>query len=164
MLKYALSACAALVMLSHGGGIAFAQDSEPQDWSVQCNRTNCIVVAEARLQNGALFHQIRFEKVDSDLYAGIMKLPLGIHIPSGVQIGIDDDALIEAKIVTCTSEGCEAVFNANETVVNFFKRGRQMSVALTNNSDRKKLAVNYSLMGFTKNWEEFRKRMNVLLP
>ncbi len=163
MKKYALGACAALALIFQSEGFAIAQE-EQQDWSVKCTEVSCELVAEARAANGALFHRIKFEKLRSDLYAGMMTMPLGIHIPSGVQIGIDDDALIEAKIVTCNSEGCEAVFNASETVVDFFKRGKLMTVVLTNNSDRKKLAVNYSLMGFTKNWNEFRKRMAVLLP
>ncbi|KZL27420.1 invasion associated locus B family protein [Pseudovibrio sp. WM33] len=155
------------VMLFFFQGVNAYSTTEPsneEDWSVKCSSDLCQVYAEIRLENGALVNSIMFRKLEADVYAAIIKLPLGIHIPSGIQIGIDDDALFNAKLITCQPDGCEAAFNANKTIVNFLKRGKAMSIVLTKSSDRKKLALNYSLIGFTRNWEEFTKRMAVLLP
>ncbi|KZL26245.1 invasion associated locus B family protein [Pseudovibrio sp. Ad37] len=140
------------------------EPSNEEDWSVKCSSDQCQVYAEIRLENGALVNSIMFRKLEADVYAAIIKLPLGIHIPSGIQIGIDDDALFDAKLITCQPDGCEAAFNANKAIVSFLKRGKAMSIVVTKTNDRKKLALNYSLIGFTRNWEEFTKRMAVLLP
>ncbi|EEA94562.1 hypothetical protein PJE062_550 [Pseudovibrio sp. JE062] len=120
--------------------------------------------AEIRLQNGTLFNNIAFRKLNATTYAGIVKLPLGIHIPSGINIGIDQAAIIQAKLITCNPDGCEAAFTANQTVVDFLKRGEKMSILVRKAGDRKQLALNYSLMGFTRNWNEFHKRMEILMP
>ncbi len=153
----------AFAMVIHGEGHfnpSVAQAKE--EWSVQCNQQNCQMYAEIRLDNGKLFNNIAFRKLDANTYAGIVKLPLGLHIPSGINIGIDEAAIIQAKLITCQPEGCEAAFTANETVVSFLKRGTRMTILLRKAGDRKQLALNYSLMGFTRNWNEFHKRMESL--
>lgn len=165
MIKYALSVFAALAVVIHGEGFAFAQESEnPSQWSVRCSQTACDLYADVKLQNGVIFNSFTFRKLNQNLYAGIVKVPLGIHIPSGVRIGIDDAAVIETKVIACDRTGCETVFNADAHVVNFFKAGLKMSVVMINARDRKPIAVNYSLMGFTRTWNEFEQRMNILMP
>lgn len=145
--------------------LAAETPAAPQNqWSVECSQDLCQVYADIRLKNGALFNSVLFRKLGANVYAGVLKLPLGLHIPSGIQIGIDDDALFDAKLITCKADGCEAAFTATPAIVNFLKRGKTMSIVVTKSSDRKKLALNYSLIGFTKNWSEFVKRMAVLLP
>lgn len=163
MHKFASIAIGALALLGQCGGSALAQSAaDDKQWSVQCDKQQCQLYAEIRLQNGQLFNNIMFRKLENGVYAGILKLPLGLHIPSGIKIGIDDDALIDAKLITCRNDGCEAAFGASEEVVGYFKRGRQMSVVITKSSTRKRLALNYSLMGFTRNWNEFEARSNPL--
>ncbi|SDR48677.1 invasion associated locus B family protein [Pseudovibrio sp. Tun.PSC04-5.I4] len=155
----------AFAVMFHGGGNSFISTAmAKEEWSVQCSRDQCQMYAEIRLQNGALFNTIAFRKLNAKTYAGILKVPLGFHVPSGINIGIDDAAVIQAKLITCKEDGCEAAFTANELVIDFLKRGTQMSILLRKADDRKQLALNYSLMGFTRNWKEFHKRMEVLMP
>ena len=155
----------AFAMVFHGGGIvAISSAQAKEEWSVQCSRQQCQVYAEIRLQNGVLFNNIAFRKLNATTYAGILKVPLGIHIPSGINIGIDDAAIIQAKLITCNPEGCEAAFTANQTVVDFLKRGDQMSILVRKAGDRKQLALNYSLIGFTRHWNEFHHRMETMTP
>ncbi|EEA94662.1 invasion associated locus B family protein [Pseudovibrio sp. JE062] len=161
---WTLLTAALLFFLQGASAYSTTEPSNEEDWSVKCSSDLCEVYAEIRLDNGALINSIMFRKLDKDVYAAILKLPLGIHIPSGIQIGIDDDALFDAKLITCQPNGCEAAFNANKAIVNFLKRGKAMSIVVTKSSDRKKLALNYSLIGFTRSWDEFTKRMAVLLP
>lgn len=164
MIKTLSAAFAALAMGFHSGGYAYAQDKQESQWSVQCDDSQCQMYAEIRLGNGALFHNIVFRQIEDGRYAGIMKLPLGIHLPSGVKIGIDDEGIIEARLITCRPDGCEAAFAATENVVGYFKRGLLMSVVVRKVSDRQQMAMNYSLMGFTKAWGEFEKQMEARKP
>lgn len=161
---WTLLTAAALLLLQGVTANSTTGPSNEEDWSVTCSDDICQVYAEIRLESGALVNSVMFRKLDTDVYAAILKLPLGIHIPSGIQIGIDNDALFDAKLITCQEDGCEAAFNANSTIVEFLKRGKAMSIVVTKSSDREKLALNYSLIGFTRNWDEFTKRMAVLLP
>lgn len=152
-------------MVFHGGGVLAPTSAQAkEEWSVQCSKQQCQMYAEIRLQNGTLFNNIAFRKLNATTYAGILKLPLGIHIPSGINIGIDEAAIIQAKLITCNPDGCEAAFTANQTVVDFLKRGDKMSILVRKAGDRKQLALNYSLIGFTRNWNAFHKRMEMLTP
>ncbi len=60
----------AFAMVFHGGGIvAISSAQAKEEWSVQCSRQQCQVYAEIRLQNGVLFNNIAFRKLNATTYA-----------------------------------------------------------------------------------------------
>ncbi|SDQ19845.1 invasion associated locus B family protein [Pseudovibrio sp. Tun.PSC04-5.I4] len=140
--------------------IASAQNPKSQ-WNVQCSETLCQLYAEIRHEDQTLFHSIMFRKFSGDVFAGVMTFPFGTYIPDGIVVKVDKHPAISAKIITCTAIGCEAAFKASKEVVRLFQRGKRMSVILTRATDRKRLALHYSLDGFTKNWRQFASHMAV---
>ena len=147
-----------LALAGQGVGQARAEPAPAAhaDWSVQCDggSSACSVYAEIRLPDGTLFSSIEIRTFGA-LYGGVIRLPLGTHVPSGYQIGIDSSAVIEAELITCRPIGCEAAFKVDEATLNAFKRGKQMSVVFTRIDTRKRIALNYSLDGFTRVWGLF---------
>lgn len=92
---------------------------------------------------------------------GMVMLPLGLHIPSGVNINFDKKVSVKANLVECRVKGCRAIFTAEKVIVDQMKRGNNMFITIIDSKSRKGLRLQYSLVGFTKTYNEFLTRVNL---
>lgn len=78
----------------------------------------------------------------------ILTLPLGIALPPGVQIQIDEGKAARAPVETCTPQGCRVGIPVTDDFINMMKKGNTMKVTFAN-LKRKGLTIPVSLSGFS---------------
>ena len=80
---------------------------------------------------------------------GVLILPLGILLPPGGQIRVDDQQPFSFQIRYCTQGGCVAYLDMNDKVLDIFRKGTKAEI-LMGTLQGKTLGVPMSLKGFTK--------------
>lgn len=87
-----------------------------------------------------------------DKEAFMVMVPLGMAIPPGIQVRIDDGDPINLKYTICHAAGCTAEAPASKDVVDKLKKGNKMVVAAINLSG-KAIGFPVPLTGFTKAYQ-----------
>ncbi len=135
------------------------------NWQLTCdtNKRLCHMISALKNKNARVISVFRLQKVNSRKLNGkitmaMLDIPLGLHIPSGVIIRVDKKVTIKATLVDCLKKGCRAVFNATSKVIDAMQKGSYATVHIVDSKSRKKLILNYSLVGFTKTWSSFQQR------
>lgn len=85
---------------------------------------------------------------DAKTAVGIFVIPLGIYLPSGLTLQVDDGQVYEMAIEICGQKGCRVRFSFDETLMNIFKRGSAAKVTFYG-GDQKPISIPVSLKGFT---------------
>ena len=62
----------------------------------------------------------------------MIMVPLGMAIPPGVQVKIDEDKPVKLPFSICTPGGCTAEINADKAFIDKMKKGKRMVVAAIN--------------------------------
>lgn len=87
---------------------------------------------------------------------GVLLLPLGLHIPSGVKVAIDDRLSFDAELIHCRpKEGCRATFVAQAATIDFMKRGAKLVVEIVDSESGQRINLTFPLKGFTAAFDEF---------
>ena len=77
----------------------------------------------------------------------LVSLPLGIALPPGITIKIDDSTPATFPVERCEPDGCRAGMKLRDSTVNQLARGRQLNVTFHDGA-RKPIKVALSLDGF----------------
>jgi len=80
---------------------------------------------------------------------GVLILPLNILLPKHVEIQIDNGKLFSAQIHHCLQNGCYALLNLPEEILNKMRKGSEVTIAFYA-ANNQRVAINMSLAGFTK--------------
>ena len=90
---------------------------------------------------------------DKDQPVAVITLPLGIFLPTGIELQIDGKGKVgRLPINTCTPTGCQAGVQLDEDFVTRMKKGDQMTVTF-GNPQGQGIAAPVSLSGFTAGLE-----------
>ena len=89
---------------------------------------------------------------------GILTLPLGLHIPSGVKVSIDDKLTYQPKLIDCGLEFCRAIFSVSHQILDAYKKGWLANVVIVDSKTQKKLLIKYGLSGFTQAFNQFKTK------
>lgn len=124
-------------------------------WRVRCNTPTGAPAACQIFQNiivkesgrPVLKFAIGFSE-DGKTAVGIVVLPLGIFLPSGLTLQIDEGQIYEMAIEICGKNGCRVRFSFDDNLLNLFRRGNIAKVTFFG-GDRKPIRVPVSLKGFT---------------
>jgi invasion protein IalB len=148
---------------------AFAQDApaeaakEPQDaWVKLCEQATSLS-EEGKTLNVCLTHHERIDgntgrvlvsaamrQVEGqDQRTMMVMVPLGMALPAGVQVKIDENEPIKLRYTICHIGGCTAEVEATQEIVNQFQAGQQLIVAAVNIAG-KPIGFPVPLTGFTK--------------
>jgi len=151
----------ALVWTFSGAHSAAAQDDK---WQTACDDTRCQLFSEINNEDGTTLARLYMQNLAQDgqdaNVVALVNLPLGVYIPSGVAVDVDDDYVFRAQLLECREdEGCRAAFDLTPQILEEMKMGGEMSVAIVDGRSRRALSFNFSLMGFTKAYGEFAARM-----
>lgn len=144
-----------------------ATEAQKEAWHIRCNepeegeaapeekRGKCeifqrLVMAETnqRVAEFAIGYP-----VDMDTARGVVIMPLGILLPPGVQMMIDDGEPFQFKVRYCNQGGCYAYLALNDAVINQLKKGTEAAFLFMDPSG-KTVRVNMSLKGLTKALKE----------
>lgn len=155
----------AAALLAGSAGLAVAQETptpEPafddevfQDWRVRCEENEegqqrCFMFQNLVLREGnrqLLNLAIAFPQADKPPVA-ILMLPLGIALPPGVEIQVDEGEPMRVQFEHCISAGCRAPFPVEEGVEASMKAGQQAMITFYD-AARRPVELPVSLSGFT---------------
>jgi invasion protein IalB len=112
--------------------------SPPQPgWAARCSSVSrdapleCAIEQTAVLsKTGQLIVLVNI-RVPSDTRAPIMlaQLPLGLNLPAGAKIQIDDGKTVDLQIQTCESRGCYASTPVAPDMLTTLKAGKQLKLS-----------------------------------
>jgi invasion protein IalB len=112
----------------------------PPGWVARCSSPSrsapleCAVEETAVLtKTGQLIVLVNI-RVPSDTRApvALVQLPLGLSLPSGAKIQVDDGKVIDLQIQTCENKGCYASTPIVPDVLTAMRSGKQLKVAFQN--------------------------------
>ncbi len=86
---------------------------------------------------------------DSKNARGVLILPLGILLESGILIQVDDNDPLRASVRRCDQGGCYVFLDMTDSVLDEFKAGEEINV-LFQTPQPQAMSVALSLKGFTK--------------
>ena len=82
----------------------------------------------------------------------LLSLPLGISLPPGAKISIDDDQKYDMQIERCEANGCRAGLKLSSNLLERFLLGKSLSV-LFHDAQRRPIEVPLSLEGFNQGYK-----------
>lgn len=161
-LRQGLSAMAfATVALLALPGSAAAQSPEPtseviKDWTLRCAHPQgapaeqCILVQDViNPQTKQPLMQVAAGYWGPERNRGlVITLPLGVTLPRGVELKIDNETVSHAPYVTCPPNGCQSHVLLDDAVLSKLKAGGRGTVIFIDPRGRTEQA-NFSLSGFT---------------
>jgi len=123
-------------------------------WNVQCNTVNADLVCLALMDVTYVKNKTRFLRVaiqpTSDNKKNLtLQLPLGLNLPEGAKLTVDEKEPAQVVIQTCTQQGCFARTEFTDAMSKNFKAGKKLTVAVKSNQQRE-IRVELPLKGFTK--------------
>jgi invasion protein IalB len=109
----------------------------------------CMTGKEARLESGLPAASVVLIERDKDKKVLRVLLPLGMQIPPGARIAIDQGRPVPGAYAICLEEGCVAEYEVSGDMLNRLKKGKQLAVqAIT--GDGQAISVNLPLDEFAK--------------
>lgn len=143
--------------------LCFASSAQAQNphgqifeaWRVQCNSPTGAPAVCQMFQNIVVKDSgepvLRFfvgYQGDSETPIGVLVVPLGVNLPSGITLKIDDGQAYQLAIEVCLPNGCRARFGFDQNFLDLFKRGSSGTVSFVG-GNRQPFNVPISLKGFT---------------
>ncbi|MBX9829637.1 MAG: invasion associated locus B family protein [Xanthobacteraceae bacterium] len=122
-------------------------------WTKICTEADrkrvCLTTTEARLESGLPAAGIVLVEPDKEAKKLRVSLPLGMQIPPGTRLVIDQQRPMTSPYLICVSGGCVAEYDATNDVINRMKRGKQLAVqAVTANGEA--IGINLPLADFAQ--------------
>lgn len=85
----------------------------------------------------------------SDEARGIVILPLGLHLPAGAQVKVDENEALPLQIRTCVPQGCMAYLKLDDKAMNIMKKGNKATVLMVT-GEGKTIGIEVPLKGFSR--------------
>jgi invasion protein IalB len=117
-----------------------APAAPPPGWSARCSSASrgapleCLIEQTAVLtKTGQLIVLIDI-RVPSDTHApvAVIQLPLGLNLPAGAKLQVDDGKITDLQIQTCEQRGCYANAPISSDMLAAMKTGKQLKVSFQN--------------------------------
>ena len=124
---------------------AGAADANPQG----ARRRVCFTTREARLESGLPAAAVALVEPDKGAKKLRVSLPLGMQLPPGTRLVIDQGRPMPSPYLICMSDGCVAEYDATPDLIGRMKRGKQLAVQAVN-ADAQAIAINLPLGDFAK--------------
>lgn len=160
LLAVAVIVTAAGVLVSSGpvASKEAAPEKPSTAWAVRCNKDTdkrCemfqrLVIQETG-QRVAEF-AIGFPE-DKTKARGVLILPLGMLLPDGGKMQIDDNPPFKFQMRFCSKDGCFAYLNLNEKILGMMRKGNEAKITFKSLQGQD-MNVTMSLSGFTKSLDE----------
>jgi invasion protein IalB len=154
-----LGLAVALLALSVFQSTLFAQDSEVtvitkslEDWQVRCEQAkgaekSCVMTQQAMMQaSGQRLMQANVGKA-GDITKMTLILPLGISLPAGAVLEIDEENKTDLVIGFCTQTGCFVNMDLNDKLIRAIGNADAVQVNIQI-ADGKAVSVPFSAKGF----------------
>jgi invasion protein IalB len=109
-------------------------------WSARCSSVSrngpleCAIEQTAVLsKTGQLIVLVNI-RVPSDTHApvALVQLPLGLNLPNGAKLQVDEGKVVDAPIQTCEARGCYASIPITPDLLATLRSGKQLKVSFQN--------------------------------
>ena len=153
----ALALVSQLAMTANGQAQSNQPTSEAiKDWTLKCATPQgapaeqCILVQDRMdPENQQPIMQVAVGFWGPERHRGlVITLPLGVTLPHGIELQIDNTVISKAPYVTCTPNGCQSHMPLDDALLQTMKSGQQGKVVLAN-ARGQAVPVSFSLSGFT---------------
>jgi invasion protein IalB len=109
----------------------------PPGWAARCSSASREAPLECAIEQSAVISKtgqlvvLVNIRVPSDTHAPVLllQLPLGLNLPVGAKLQVDEGKVTELQIQTCESRGCYATIPLPPDVLATLKSGKQMKVS-----------------------------------
>ena len=124
-----------------GDASAAAPATPPQPgWAARCSSASrdapleCAVEQTAVLQKTGQLIILVNVRVPSDtrMPVAMVQLPLGLNLPGGAKLQVDDGRMTDLQIETCESRGCYAGTPVGPDLLAALKSGKQLKISFQN--------------------------------
>jgi len=152
----------AVGVLTSGNPVA-SQEEEPSAWLVRCNDT---AKSETDKSSCEVFQRLVMQETGQrvvefavgfpegkEVARGVLILPLGVLLPEGGQMQIDDGQAFQFKLRYCTTDGCYAFLDVGTPLLNKMAAGENIKL-IFKAMDGQGIALDLPLRGFTKTIEK----------
>jgi invasion protein IalB len=140
-----------------------ANASAPPGWVARCSSASrgapleCAIEQSAVLtKTGQLIVLINI-RVPAETRApvALVQLPLGLNLPAGAKIQVDDGKTSELQIQTCEARGCYANLQISPDVLAALKSGKQLKVSFQN-MGKETISIPMPLADFAAAYEKIK--------
>ena len=117
-----------------------ANAAPPPGWVARCSSVSrsasleCAIEQTAVLtKTGQLIVLINIRvPAETRMPVGIVQLPLGLNLPAGAKLQVDDGKTSDLQIQTCEARGCYANLSVAADMLIAMKSGKQLKVSFQN--------------------------------
>src|SRR3954464_7682823 len=92
---------------------------------------------------------------NNDYFARVTKLPVGLNIPAGAKLQVDDGKAVDLPVQTCEARGCYAGAAVAPELLAAMKAGKQLKVSFQN-LNKETLTVPLPLADFAAAYEKIK--------
>ncbi len=135
---------------------AATEETEQPGWAVNCTSTTTDKGLECQLsqmivtQEGNVVANLMVRvPADKKNLETIVRLPLGIFLPAGATLKVDDNVPLQLNFRSCKRNGCYARGPVSAEMLADLQKGKQLNVNFKNLAERP-VDVSFSLNGFAE--------------
>ena len=112
----------------------------PPGWVARCSSAGrdtpleCAVEQSAVLSKTGQLLVLASIRVPGDTHAPVafIQLPLGLNLPAGARLQVDDGKVVDLQVQTCEARGCYASTPITPELLAALKSGKQLKVSFQN--------------------------------
>ncbi|MEO5374850.1 MAG: invasion associated locus B family protein [Alphaproteobacteria bacterium] len=125
------------------------------DWIIACekpdpNQPEACYLVQTQLSDGARLLQVTFAYRPDGTFVGLFTVPLGILIPTGVAIKIDEGEQLALTLIRCLPDGCRANIHFDKKVVEDLKKAKKILVGFADGASKQTYTATISTEGMAK--------------
>ncbi|MEP3280290.1 MAG: invasion associated locus B family protein [Stappiaceae bacterium] len=125
-----------------------------QGWTAQCNSAGDDLKCRALInvftpKDNQLIFAVSVQIAEAGGAAALFTMPLGLYLPAGLKLKLDDGPEHEAIIQTCDQRGCYAGWVMQKDEVEQMVAGKQLAASFQANN-RSPINITLPLSGFEK--------------
>ena len=126
------------------------------DWVLTCDPRPCELTQSARNDADGEVVKITLTRREQGLFA-LVAVPLGISLPAGVTLSVDQGASSTHQFATCTVGGCFSAIPLAGQHLAAWKKGKTLRIVFGDGAGQP-VDIAVSLIGLTQGLEELNAR------
>jgi invasion protein IalB len=154
---------AAPAATSADNGAAPANTPPPPGWAARCGSASRDAPLECAIEQSAVLPRtgqlvilvnIRVP-ADTHTPSALVQLPLGLNLPGGAKLQVDDGTATDMQIQTCEARGCYAGTTIAPDLLAAMKSGKQLKISFQN-LNKETLTVPLPLADFAAAYDKIK--------
>jgi invasion protein IalB len=140
-----------------------ANTPPPPGWAARCGSASRDAPLECAIEQSAVLPRtgqlvilvnIRVP-ADTHTPSALIQLPLGLNLPGGAKLQVDDGATTDMQIQTCEARGCYAGTTIAPDLLTAMKSGKQLKISFQN-LNKETLTVPLPLADFAAAYDKIK--------